>query len=403
MNKTTLKIIALLTITVIFIYGFSSSYASRTIDNVVFVVGLAIDLADDKENLKVSFGFTNMTPFSQESSYEKPDTIMQTVTASSIDSAINLINVYLSKEVNLSHCKAIIISEEYASKGVYSEISEFINNPQIRPTTNIVVSKEDASEYFDKSASSLDKLLTRYYDIFPNSSKYTGYTANITIGELYNSILTKESGNLTILGGINTNSVQSTNPDDIKAENSSITGERGTENIGLAIFNDDKYIGDLTALETLYHSILVSEVNTFLLSVDGPNNIDKKMDINITTDTPTDISVNISNDVPIIDININLSGKILTVIDDLDYSDTTLLENISESVNTYLEKNIYDYLKKTQNDFKCDLDYFYKFAKRNFNTIEEWQNFDWQTKYTKATFNINVNCNVVSSFIVSGN
>lgn len=403
MNKTTLIVITLLVVSVIFIYGFSSSYASRTIDNVLFVVGLAIDLADDNENLKVSFGFTNISPFSQGSSYEKPDTILQTVTAPSVDTAINLINVYLSKEVNLSHCKAIIISEKYASKGIYTELSEFINNPQIRPTTNIVVTKGDASEYFDKSASSLDKLLTRYYDIFPNSSKYTGYTANVTIGELYNSVLEAEGGNTTILGGTNTDTVQSTNPDEIKSGNSPITGEHGNENIGLAVFNRDEYVGDLSALETLYHSILISEVNTFLLTVDAPNNIDKKIDVNITTDKPTDVSVNIYEDVPIIDININLSGKILTVIDNLNYSDSLVLNDISEAVNTNLEKNISDYLKKTQDTFKCDLDFFYRFAKRNFKTIEEWKNFDWYSKYPKSTFNLNVNCNVVSSFMVSGN
>ena len=402
MNKTTLIVAILLVVMVIFIYGFSSSYASRTIDNVVFVIALAIDLADDNENLKVSFGFTNISPFSQGSSYEKPDTILQTVTAPSVDTAINLINVYLSKEVNLSHCKAIIISEKYASRGIYTELSEFINNPQIRPTTNIVVTKGDASKYFDKSASSLDKLLTRYYDIFPNSSKYTGYTANVTIGELYNSVLEAEGGNTTILGGTNTDTVQSTNPDEIESGNSPITGEHGNENIGLAVFNRDEYVGNLSALETLLHSILISEVNTFLLTVDSPNNIDKKIDVNITTDKPTAISVNISEDIPIIDININLSGKILTVIDDLNYSDGVVLNDISEAVNTNLEKNISEYLKKTQDTFKCDLDFFYKFAKRNFKTIKEWENFDWYSKYPNSTFNINVDCNVVSSFMVSG-
>ena len=402
MNKTTLLVIILLIVLVIFMYGFSGSYASRTIDNVIFVIGLAIDVADDNENLKVSFGFTNMSPFSQGSSYEKPDTILETVTAPSVDTAINLINVYLSKEVNLSHCKTIILSEKYASKGIYTELSEFINNPQIRPTTNIVVTKGKASDYFDKSASSLDKLLTRYYDIFPSSSKYTGYTANVTIGELYNSVLEAEGGNTTILGGTNTDKVQSTNPDEIESGNSPITGEHGNENIGLAVFNRDKYVGNLSALETLYHSILISEVNTFLLTVDSPNNINKKIDLNITTDKPTEISVDISGDVPIIDININLSGKILTIIDDLNYSDGVVLNDISEAVNTNLEKNISDYLKKTQDTFKCDLDFFYRFAKRNFKTIEEWESFDWYSKYPQARFNVNVNCNVVSSFMVSG-
>ena len=113
------------------------------------------------------------------------------------------------------------------------------------------------------SSSSLDKILTKYYDIFPSSSKYTGYISNITIGEFYDSIINNDSGNITILGGINKKSVDEINPNKIIAGNSSIEGDRGTENIGLAVFNKDKYIGNLTAQESLYFSIIQNNVNKF--------------------------------------------------------------------------------------------------------------------------------------------
>lgn len=402
MNKTPLSVITILILIVIFIYAFSVSYASSNIDNSLFIIGLAIDKADDDKNLKISFEFTDLSPFSQDSSAKKAEPILETVTASSIETAINLMNVYLSKEVDLSHCQLIAISDEVASHGIYSEFSEFINNTQLRPTANIIVTKGSASNYFKKSSSSLDIVLTKYYDVFPNSSKYTGYTSNVKVGQFYNSLLADDSGSTAILGGTNTNSVDSTSPSDIKAGNSSITGDRGTENIGLAVFNKDKYVGDLSALETLCHTILTSEVDTFLLTVDAPNNISQKMDIPLEPNTNTEISVDISNDIPIINININLSGKISTGLKDLDYSDANVLNDVSNIVKTTLEKNISDYLKKTQDTFKCDIDYFYTYAKRNFLTIDEWKNFDWYSKYPKAKFNVNVNCNVVSSFIVSG-
>lgn len=37
---------------------------------------------------------------------------MDTIEAPSIDAALNLINTYSSKEINLSHCKLIIFSEK---------------------------------------------------------------------------------------------------------------------------------------------------------------------------------------------------------------------------------------------------------------------------------------------------
>ena len=401
MNKTTLTVIAILILTVIFIYAFSASYASSNIDNALFIIGLAIDEADTEENMKISFEFTDLSPFSQDSSSRKANPILETVTAPSIDTAINLMNVYLSKEVDLSHCQIIAISDKIASRGIYTELSEFLNNTEIRPTTNILVTKGSASNYFKESASELDVLLTRYYDVFPNSSKYTGYTSNVTIGKFYNALLEDAGGNTAILGGTNTESVDTTSANDIKAGNSSITGDRGTENIGLAVFNKDKYVGDLSALETLSHTIINSEVDTFLLTVDSPNDIGQKMDVSLVPNTNTEISVDISDDVPTINIHINLSGKILTVIKGLDYSDYNTLNDVSNIVKTTLEKNLSDYFKKTQDTFKCDIDYFYTYAKRNFLTINEWENFDWYSKYPNAKFNINIDCSVVSSYMVS--
>ena len=50
--------------------------------------------------------------------------------------------------------------------------------------------------------SSLEKTITKYYDIFTQSTIYTGYTSNIILGNLYESLLTEESGAIAIYGNI---------------------------------------------------------------------------------------------------------------------------------------------------------------------------------------------------------
>ena len=110
--KKLLKKIFILSLIVIFIIAFSSSYSSLSIDNLAYVLAIAIDTSTDNK-LEVSFQFT--TPLSPESgSNEKPSTIINTVTASSLSNATNLINGYLGKQINMSHCKVIIFSEELA-------------------------------------------------------------------------------------------------------------------------------------------------------------------------------------------------------------------------------------------------------------------------------------------------
>ena len=52
---------------------------------------------------------------SSSSGSESSDTAIDTIEATSLESGISLANSYISKRINLSHCKVIVISEQVAS------------------------------------------------------------------------------------------------------------------------------------------------------------------------------------------------------------------------------------------------------------------------------------------------
>ena len=452
MSKNMLKFYAVVVLTLVFIYAFSASYTSDSVDNISYVIALAVDVNEGEQNLQVTFEFMDTSAFSSEQSGDSKGAIIDTITSTSINSAINLLNAYIGKEVNLSHCKVVVFSDKLAEKGISSEVSELINNIQVRPSTNIIICKGNALEYIQNSTSQLEKILTKYYDIFPNSSEYTGYTSNIMIGEFYNYLTTKECGNLAILGGLNPTispSNSSGNPSngssggsssgsnksseggssEKSSENSSkensestekpdnnnnlsqvvsgsapILGERGTENIGLAVLKDGIYRGDLTAIDTLCHTLIKGEVNSFLLTINNTEIYKNYIDVSLYENTPPKITVNISENEPVINIKIKLVGRISNLKDGINYSDESTnlnLNEISDAVNKSLEGYIYDYLKKTSSEFKCDIDYFYNYAKRNFKTISDWRNYDWGSKYEKSKFNVSVESQVYYSLLNS--
>ena len=452
MSKNMLKFYAVVVLTLVFIYAFSASYTSDSVDNISYVIALAVDVNEGEQNLQVTFEFMDTSAFSSEQSGDSKGAIIDTVTSTSINSAINLLNAYIGKEVNLSHCKVVVFSDKLAEKGISSEVSELMNNIQVRPSTNIIICKGNALEYIQNSTSQLEKILTKYYDIFPNSSEYTGYTSNIMIGEFYNYLTTKECGNLAILGGLNPTispSNSSGNPSngssggsssgssksseggssEKSSENSSkensestekpdnnnnlsqvvsgsapILGERGTENIGLAVLKDGIYRGDLTAIDTLCHTLIKGEVNSFLLTINNTEIYKNYIDVSLYENNPPKITVNISENEPVINIKIKLVGRISNLKDGINYSDESTnldLNEISDAVNRSLEGYIYDYLKKTSSEFKCDIDYFYNYAKRNFKTIYDWRNYDWGSKYEKSKFNVSVESQVYYSLLNS--
>ena len=446
MSKNMLKFYAIVILVLLFMYAFSASYTSDSVDNISYVIALAVDENEGEQNLQVTFEFMDTSTFSSENSPDSKSAIIDTINASSINSAINLLNAYIGKQVNLSHCKVIVFSDKLAQKGITAEVSELMNNIQVRPSTNIIICKGNALKYIQNSSSQLEKILTKYYDIFPNSSEYTGYTSNIKIGEFYNYMTIKECGNLAILGGLNPtispsnssgnpsntssggstsgSSEKSSSEENINEEsqkskekpnnttplpkmisgNAPILGERGTENIGLAVMKDGVYLGDLTAQDTLCHTLISGEVNSFLLTINDTKTYENYLDIELFENMSPKISVEIENDIPKISIEIKLVGRINGIKNGINSSDepTSLdLDKISKATNQTLTSYIIEYLEKTRTEFKCDIDYFFNYAKRKFFTIQDWKKYDWSNKYKNCKFDVKIKSKVYYSLLHS--
>ena len=201
------------------------------------------------EKFNITFQFTPGGSHSETGSTEKAELVLNSVEASSIDSAINLVNSYMAKELNLSHARIIVFSEEVAYNGISNEIYTLINDSQVRPSSNVIISKNKAKDYLKNSESPLENLITKHYQIFPNSSKYTGYIYDATLGDFLDQLTSETCEPIAILGGVNNNSENnksdnsnSSDISNIKSTNTSFVGDNNTENIGVAVFKNDKLI-----------------------------------------------------------------------------------------------------------------------------------------------------------------
>jgi len=165
------------------------------------------------------------------------------VDCSSIDSGISLINSYISKKINLSHCKAIIISEELACNGVSDVIYTLVTNVEVRPDCNIIISRSDASDYLEQANPIFEANPANYYELILNSTEYSGYVSDIYLYDFYSSILSTSSEACAILGGINTEDTHTQDNDstqsldgNYKAGQTPITSKNNVESIGSAVF-----------------------------------------------------------------------------------------------------------------------------------------------------------------------
>ena len=314
-------------------------------------------------------------------------------------------NSYLAKKIDLSHCRNIVFSEEIARKGISEYVYTLINNVQVRPTSNIVVTTCSANEYIKNSIPSLETSITRFYDIFPSSGLYTGYVVDSTIGSFYNSLICDKCDPYAILGSVTSSSLtneSSNNSTDfsIKSGESTISGLRTTENIGIAAFRHDKLIGELNAIETVCFSILKNKLNSFLVSVPDPTDNSDNVDLLLTPKGKPKINVSIVNNSPLIKLNCKFSAKICSIDADSNYLNPEIVKAISSSCNSYLEDSILKYLYKTSVDFKSDVSSIGQYSLSNFTTNKEFKDFDWENNYTNSGFKVNIKTNIDSGFFV---
>ena len=404
-----------------------------SMDNLAYVVAVGFDI---KDTGKLELSFQIALPSGSEgsssgsSSSQSSSSIVTSVECNSFESGVNLVNSYLSKELNLSHCKAIVFSEEIASQGIGEYLYTLINHVEIRPTCNVIISKCNAKYFLNNSSPMLDQLSSKYYEIASTSERVTGYTYNITLLDFFSDFADSFtecfatlgsvndgdiSNNSTSSGSNNDSSNSSSNGSNSDQPSSSLSSEgtddsyvasetpidsqENIENLGLAVFKGDKLVGELNGLECIAHLILTNELENAVISVPSPFESTNYIDLYLTN-SKCKTKVYLTNGTPYIKPSIDLSARIISMSDDYKNLTEENIELIEEYAKYYVERFIYDYLYKTAKVFKSDITAFGKYAVSNFATIDEWNEYNWLDNYQNSFFNVDINVDIVSRYLL---
>ena len=447
MKKKFIIILILFVVFITFIAGFSNSYVSHRIEHLAYVLVLGIDKGE-KARLKISTQFINVSSSSSGASSDSSQIVLTSCEANSMFSGLNLLNSYIGKEINLAHCSVIVFSEEIAKEGISSEIYSLINNEEIRSSANIVVTNCKAYDYINNSKPNLENLTSKYFDTFDITSKLTGYFSNITLGDFFNNLSESNSDPIAVLGGLNStarseenksssnsseesssssnsgnsgningeasNSNSSsqdveeqekqdieTNQNNLVAGKSSIVGGRGTEDLGLAIFSGDKYIGELTVWESICHSLITNSIDTCIISVEDPLVENKQLEIQLSHNKKSKITSNIENGDININIELNLIANIISLNSNINYEDTDTIDKISTATQNRLNDELNKYFDKTAKEYNVDIDKYYLSILKYFPYQKNFDDFNYKEKLKNANFNCNTHVNIISSLLIT--
>lgn len=370
------KIICVFLLTLILLTFTGCSYTNTGIDNYYFVVSLAIDKTEN-DNLKVSIQIPASSKSSEGSGSSQASTAnIYTVEAKTIDEAFIILDNYLNKKINLSHCSALIFSEEIAKEGIKEYIYTLSNNTELRHTCQLVVSSKTAYDVLEKISNSEESFSSKLFDYLTTSSDYTGLTISSTFGDFFQDLHDDNIQPTAIYTKFFEDTVQSS---------------------GIALFKDEFMITHVDSLCTLAHSICTNKLESATITIDNPFDEGHFVDLDIELYKKTDVAINIINGTPYIELDVYPKGAIRSSGSVFNYIDNDNITKLEDATNKYLKNVITDYLYDITKEYNTDVIGFKGICQSKYFTEDEFDAIHWDDVFQDSFFNVNVKSEINSS------
>ncbi|MDR0979343.1 MAG: Ger(x)C family spore germination protein [Lachnospiraceae bacterium] len=392
--------IAVLLIITVCLFSLTGCYDARSIETLSYAIAIGID-EGETNMLKLTVQFVNPSSMGSNkggsTSSSEPTTITS-VECASLDSGINIMNSFISRQINLSQCRIIVFSETIAEKGISEYLYTLTDNIEIRPNCNIVVSTCSAEEFLQNSEPASETLLGKYYDSIVNANKYTGSTDDIELSDFFTAYKDTFREPYAVLAGINSpdtpmeyqDASKSTIDSGYVADKSSVLNDTFMQSIGIAVFRSDKLVGELNVGETISHLLLSNRLHQCHITVPSPFSENGIIDLRIIPTMDSKKEVTLVNNTPYITCEVFLSGEILSSTKGINFTENSNIDLVESYVDAYMEQQISEYLYKTSKDFKSDIIGFGSKVVGNYLTTEDWVNSNWLDNYQNSFFDVTV-------------
>lgn len=352
---------------------------STNIESFYYVIAIGIDTSKEN-NMVLNIQVATSDSSSSSDSAQSSTSEIYSVPCSTINTGISILDNYLSKKLDFSHCSAVLFSEEFAKNGIEQHVNTLVNNPEIRPTCDIIISNTDAKTALECISNSNEAFSAKLYEFILNSVDYTGYSINPDINTFCYNLKAKTSTNIATYANIQ---------DDI------------IQNTGIAIFDGDKFLDNLTVLDSISYSLITNKLNTCTISINNPFNESELMNVSLTSPKNTSIEVKIENNYPYITIKGDLNYSIDSASTNLNYEDFNTIKTIENCINSYLEKILLNFLYKISHEYNQDICDFKNNVSSQFLTYDELDKINWKEIYKDSYFNVQINGNIVDTGLFS--
>lgn len=383
-------------------------YDKREIDELAYPLAIGLDIGEADSlrltlQLAAPLAIGGSSGSGSESGGGESDTSsIITIDTPSLYSGLNLINNIISKEINLSHAKTIVISRKLAERGVTKYFHAIVRGREFRPDVFVVISDCPAEEYLKNVKPTLESNPSKYYELLLGK-QFTSFYPSTNINDFY---FNNESDSiqpvaiLSDLGAFKSSSefnAQTASSSEkglegrYEAGNLPIVAQQKNEVMGMAVFKGGKMVGTANGAESVSYHLITGDFKYSYWTIPDPEEKDKIIVLNIQQRHTPEIKIDI-RDEPAVTVKLDLEGDFTAIQSGRDYESTP--EIIEQATEQMIKNELTAFLKRTTDEFNSDICGFGRYVKGKFLTWSNWEKYNWFEKYKNTSFNVLVDLKI---------
>ncbi|MFS0777918.1 Ger(x)C family spore germination protein [Neobacillus sp. 3P2-tot-E-2] len=393
----------------VILFFLTGCWDRKELEQMSYTIAIGLDLpdkndVDEKQAVDVTFQFANpkLNIKGAPGQEEDPERNIVTLTAPDFVTAKNMANSFVTRQISFSHAKVIVVSEELArTDSFYRFIGAALKEREVRRETNIIVTKEKASEFIRKNKPESQIRAHKYYQFIIDRSVETGLVPESSI----NRLLAITDGDADLFLAMNGSIGKKDNGVKFKEEDQYLAGsvpKKGgnmVQLIGSAVFKEGKMIGKLTGEETRSALLLdnTSRIEDMYVNYQDPLYEKYMVACRVKKKTATKVKVKLRKGPPVINVMVPIEVEVLSAPSMENYAENLEKQLIlKKKIESELKENLSALVKRTQDEFKSEPFYWSLYARPLFSSVKEYEKWDWTNKnYPFANVNIKVDVEIV--------
>lgn len=326
---------------------------------------------------------------------EKPFFVASAV-GDTIFDAMNLLNCYVSRRINLTHAKAVVMGMDTAEQGIQVYLDGLSRDREARRIMSVLISHGPAGEFIRAIAPRIEANPGKYMEELIANRQFTGFYEPSLVHDILVAIASPAEEPVAIRAALSEGPGRpgQETAADVGAGEVPRRGGDPVELIGGVVFSGDRAVGTLTGDEMRAVAMVRGTFRRASVTVPQPGEEEGWLALALSQRSPPRISVDLGSDPPRLRTRISLEADILMADDGFNYSGQETIVRLQQQAARVLKERIEAVVRRAQEEFQADIFGFGRHVQPHFLTWPQWQDYRWLQRFPEAVIEVEVNLEI---------